>query len=216
MNIDKASFFLALGTLAAGGAGGWLVRDRNLLAGTQAPTEPTGLGVTAAQPAGHPAASATGSAAPVCDDAVGAPAACPPAPYSADESGCAPIATRRCEEFKQSMKPRVAEHAVTCLLALGPSQRCDANRVNLCGHEALMNACSAADTPMGASAGAAGDDLDARCQAIVQTCPGASLRECRETLAGMNAVGRARITSCMSAHCADKGLLGCESAGDAK
>jgi hypothetical protein len=215
MNIDKASFFLALGTLAAGGAGGWLVRDRNLLATQQPPTEPTALGVTAAQPAAHAATSAT-TPGPVCDDAIGAPAACPPAPYSADESGCAPVATRRCEEFKQSMKPRVAEHAVACLLALGPAQRCDANRVNLCGHEALRNACSTSEAPPAAATAATGDDLEARCQAIVQACPSASVRECRETLTGMNAVGRARVTSCMSAHCSDKGLLGCESAGDAK
>jgi hypothetical protein len=144
---------------------------------------------------------------------VGTPAACPPPPYSADESGCAPVATKRCEDFKQALKPRVAEHAVACVLALNSTQRCDASRVNLCGHQALMTACPPPEPPF---AGTGADDLVTRCQAIVQTCSNTSLRECQTTLSGMTAVGRDRMAQCISAHCADKGLVGCEAVNDTK
>jgi hypothetical protein len=150
----------------------------------------------------------------------GAPAACPPPPYSADESGCAPIATRRCEDYKASMKPRVAESAVACLLALTPAQRCDARQVDQCGHRALMNACMPAPPApvsgfQGAAAGVSaaatpGDDLESRCKGIVQSCAGTSQRECEGTLAGMTSVGRERTARCVASHCSDKGLLGCE------
>jgi hypothetical protein len=211
VNIDKASFFLALGTLAAGGAGGYLAKDRNLIGAAPpasaqpAATMPTLSSVGIASPQGSPP----------CDDMDGAPAACPPPPYSADESGCGPVATRRCEDFKQSMKPRVAERAVACVLSLNPAQRCDPSRVNMCGHVALMNACEPQhQTPR--SGEASNDDLTTRCQAIVRTCPAASPRDCEATLAGMTAVGRDRMARCMAAHCGDKGLLGCEAVGDAK
>jgi hypothetical protein len=150
-----------------------------------------------------------GVAAPPCDDLSGAPADCPPPPYSADESGCAPIATKRCEDFKQSLKPRAAERAVACILALNPAQRCDPNRVNLCGHVALMNSCAPPEQTA-ASTAPSTDDLSLRCQAIAQTCPGASLRDCEATLSGMTAVGRERMARCIASHCSDKGLLGCE------
>jgi hypothetical protein len=214
MTIDKASFFLALGAIAAGGAGGYFVRDRNLLAAPRG----EGIGATAPQAADHAAAPAATTTGPPCEDGIGVPATCPPPPFSADESGCAPFATRRCEDYKQTMKPRVAEQAVACILALSPAQRCDSGRVNRCGHEALMNACSAPEGPATASAGAAAgaDDVGARCEAIARGCPGTSMRECRATLAGMTELGRARTAACMSAHCADKGLLGCEAPGEPK
>jgi hypothetical protein len=208
MNLDKTSFVLALGTLAAGGAGGYFAKDRNLVAPALAPA-PSATAATVASAA----ASSSAPTPPPCDDMAGAPAECPPPPYSADESGCAPIATKRCEDFKQSMKPRIAERAVACVLSLSPAQRCDPARVNLCGHAALMNACvSPADAP--SNGGSSTDDVAARCRAIVQSCPAASLRDCEATLAGMTAVGRDRMNRCMSTHCADKGLLGCEGVDD--
>jgi hypothetical protein len=212
MYIDKASFFLALGTLAVGGAAGYAVSDRRLFATTSERTPPATGAAASATVAGLTAPQAP--AAPACDDMTGAPADCPPPPYSADESGCAPIATKRCEEFKQAMKPRVAERAVACVLALNPAQRCDASRVNLCGHVALMNACGPEQSvPTGT---APGEDLGARCQAIAQSCPSAGAHDCEATLSGMTAIGRERMARCMSAHCADKGLVGCEALGDAK
>jgi hypothetical protein len=214
MMVDKGAFLLALGAFAAGGAGGYVARDRNVV-GPHAgePPEPAGLAATRSS-GGVTAPQAPPPVQPACNDMAGAPADCPPPPYSADESGCAPVATKRCEDFKQSMKPRVAEQAVACILALNPAQRCDPARVNLCGHLALMNACTSGDQPAASSAG--GDDVAARCQAISLSCPTASRHDCEATLGGMTAVGRERMARCMSTHCADKGLVGCEAVGEAK
>jgi hypothetical protein len=220
MHVDKAAFFLAVSTLAAGGVGGYFAAKSGLL------ERPTSPGVAERQPAPPetPQAASAGvpssieHATPSCDDMVGSPAACPPIGYSADEGGCEAVPTKRCELFKRTMKPRVAERAVACLNALNPAQRCDPNKLSACGHAALMSACSADDTASAPASAAspASDDLASRCAAIVQGCAGTpfgpTLRDCRATLAGMNALGREQMTSCLTDHCADKGLLGCESA----
>ena len=150
----------------------------------------------------------------MCDDFIGAPAACPTPGYSADEGqpGCL-LATKRCADFKQSLNPCVAELAVACLDALTPAQRCDANRVAYCGHAALMAACNDVEpsAPQASAADDAGSDVHRDSSAA---CGGAalapSMRDCRGTLAGLTALGREQIASCMKAHCSDKGLLGCE------
>jgi hypothetical protein len=203
MNMDKASFALALGTLAAGAVGGYFLRDRDVLnvaprLGSPEPQAASSI----ASPQSDPEASRAS-----CDDTAGAPAACPGA-LPAEEGGCGPAPTRRCEEWKRTMKPRVAERAVACFAALDPLERCSPGRASLCAHEALAHACSAGD-----------EDVESRCAAIVLGCGGMSvaptLRECRGTVAGLTAIGRDRLVACMRSHCADKGLLGCEVAGDA-
>ena len=221
MIIDRTSFFLALGGLVAGGAGGYVVGDRGLR------NAPHTVGVTEQQPpvilpaatTMAPTESTSTPPLPVCDDTIGAAAACPP-PYPSEEGeGCGALPTKRCQDFKQSMKPRVAEHAVACLSALPPAQRCDPNRMNLCAHAALMNAC-----PEPEAAAVAGvlptDELTTRCASIAQSCNGSALspsaRECRATLAGLSAFGREQMASCMKTHCGDKGLVGCEAVVDVK
>jgi hypothetical protein len=207
MHVDKTSFLLALGTLAAGGAGGYIARDRNVAVprlSTPPPSPPVSASA-ATLPSSDPVPSTQPPAA--CDDMAGHPAECPPAPYPADEGVCAPIATKRCEDFKSSMKPRVAERAVSCILALNPAQRCDRARVNLCGHAALMSACEPTK-----SADTGAEDLGNLCRSIVGSCSSATFRDCEATLAGMTAAGRDRMLRCMGAHCSDKGLLGCEAA----
>jgi hypothetical protein len=215
MVIDRTSFFLALGGLVAGSAGGYYVGDRGLL------TNPTATGVTEQQP---PVSFATATPVavsetpqvpppPVCDDSVGTAATCP-VPYSSEEGeGCGALPTKRCQDFKQTMKPRVAEHAVACLNALPPAQRCDTNRMSLCAHAALMDACPEPEATSNATTPAA-DEITTRCASIAQVCSGAafspSARECRATLAGLTAFGRDQILSCMKTHCGDKGLVGCE------
>jgi hypothetical protein len=211
MHIDKSSFFLALGTIAVGGAAGYVARDHNLIGPAAPPPRPTGM---AASLPSAVAPVASGAALevpppPACDDATGSPADCPPPPYSAEEGGCAPVANKRCADFKASMKPRVAERAVACIRALNPTQQCDANRVNLCGHVALMNACTVAE-PSVAGGATSGDDVTKACRDMLADCPSANLRDCEATLAGMTETGRDRMARCLSAHCADKGLLGCE------
>jgi hypothetical protein len=205
MYVDKAAFFLALTTLAAGGVGGYATARSGLLDRLASP------GAAELQPASSPSPQAPASseaivehATPACDDQVGSPAACPPPGYSADEGGCESVPTNRCEDFKRTMKPRVAERAVACLSALTPGQRCDPNQVNACAHVALMSACPTDDT----------DDLAPRCEAILQSCAASAFaptkRDCLATLVGMSGPGRDRVVSCMTSHCKDKGLVGCE------
>jgi len=132
--------------------------------------------------------------------------------------GCGTLPTKRCEDFKQSMKPRVAERAVACLNALNQAQRCDPNRLELCGHTALMNACSIVEPPPEADAGP--DEVGAHCTSILHECEGVSsgpsMHDCRTTLAGMSVLGRDRMVACMKTHCTDKGLLFCEAQVDLK
>ena len=168
MALDKSAFMLIVGSLAAGGAGGYYyhaksaseVRPDGASATTAPATSAGGPSTAGTSPAGATAnaaaasatASATASAsalaassAPACDDTVGTPAECPSgAPGSADEGICGgngSIAIKRCRDYKASFKPRVAELAVACLRKLTGEQLCDPTRANLCGHEALMLAC---------------------------------------------------------------------------
>jgi hypothetical protein len=212
MFIDRSSFVLLVGSLAAGGVGGYFVGQKDLLHPSPGATEKQAEGpAPAAAPAVSTSNASSVPAAPVCDDSVGSPAACPAPGAPDEEGGCGALPYARCNDFKNAMKPRVAEHAVACLLALKPWARCDANRLQACGHEALMSAC-----PMdGAStASAASDDRAVRCDAVAQACAGSPIapnaRECRETMTGLTEVGRSRMVECMRAHCSDKGLLGCE------
>jgi len=216
MVIDRTSFMVAVGSLLVGGAGGYFAGERNVLQSTPTvgvaelqppPTHPPpDLVATSAAPAAAPA--------PVCDDTVGTAADCPAPGYPSEEGvGCGALPTKRCQDFKQTMKPRVAERAVACLNALNPGLRCDASRLSLCAHRALMDACP---EPEGAAVAGvpASDELAVRCASLVQGCgsTGAapSVRECRATLAGLSSFGRDQMASCMKTHCADKGLVGCE------
>jgi len=189
MRVETGSFFILVATLAAGGGAGYVAAQKHVFdrpPGPPAPPPPqdspppmVAVSASVAPPAKP--------VAPVCDDSVGAPGACPTPGYSADEGGCSGLPTKRCNDFKQAMKPRVAERAVACLNALKPIERCDPIRLNLCGHLALMSACQEPDDP-----------------------------DCRVTLAGMSDLGRSKMVSCMDAHCRDKGLLYCEAVIDTK
>ncbi len=134
MTMNKTAFFAALATLAAGGAGGYYAGEHRMLEPVltpgvterQAPPAPL-----AAEPAAVPTARA-----PICDDTVEFPLRRAPTPgYPAEEGGCGALPTKRCEDFKRAMKPRVAERAVDCLNALSPAQRCDPNRLSPVGTE---------------------------------------------------------------------------------
>jgi hypothetical protein len=148
----------------------------------------------------------------------GSPGSCPPPGWPAEEGGCGALPTRRCEDFKKAFRPHVAERAVACINALNPAQRCDPNRLELCGHSALMSACSIDEVPEATDA--ASDEVTAHCMSILRACdgvmPGTTLRDCRATLAGMSVLGRDRMVACMKSHCPDKGLLFCEAVLDTK
>jgi hypothetical protein len=214
MKIDPGTFFILVGTLAAGSVAGYAASSKRLVPALDnafgrvpdpPPAKPEPLPSVAPVDAAAPATTAStvadaGPVEPPCDDSVGTPADCPAPGYPTVEGGCGSFASTRCKELKESLKPRVAETAVECLNKLKPQERCDANRVNLCAHLALMNSCPEKKRP-------------AECETIIAACGASpiapSMSECRQTMAGLNAEGRSRLVGCMRTHCFDKGLLGC-------
>ena len=213
MIIDRGTFFLCLSSLAAGAAGGYVASEKDVvphLAGSvHEPASKTEVSSAPAPARVEPVALpvAPVALAPTCDDSVGEAAACPPMPAPTAEGGvaCGGVATTRCADFKQTMKPRVAQAAVACLNKLTAAERCDPKRVELCGHLALMNAC---DDPTLAST------ITSTCEKIVQTCGASPLapsqNECRLAMTGLREAGRDAMLDCAKKHCFDKGVLGCE------
>jgi hypothetical protein len=209
MNIDRSRFLMLTATLAAAGAaGGWVLRDQDVLAVLDpAPRDIVARGQPTAPPEPLPPL-------PTCDDSIGEAAACPPIGPAA-EGMCSNVAARRCADFKLSFKPRVAENAVACILRLKGNDLCDASRANMCGHAALMVACQPPDTYTSDGAGidvstAVTDACDAVAAGCGQTPLSPTKDDCRRTLAGMSEAGRAGMISCMAEHCGDRGLVGCE------
>lgn len=213
MRIDAGSFFALVGTLAAGGVAGYAVAEKHVFDTPPPPPDPAPALAASVAPPARPTA-------PPCEDAVGSPGACPPPGYSADEGGCGALPTKRCGDFKQAMKPRVAERAVACLNALTPAERCDPIRLNLCGHLALMSACQEPEDSNRDLGEASADAVTVLCQTALHECAaaalGPTLRDCRTTLAGMSELGRSKMVACLSTHCTDKSLLYCEAVVDVK
>ena len=223
MIIEKSGFLLMAGTLAAGGIGGWMAHDvksnraQPMNGESSAPVTPVNTRLLPALPAAVSVTPDRVPALPACDDtsSVGTIDECPPM-GPADEGVCTNFAAKRCTEFKSAFKPKVAQAAVACLKGL-KGAACDPARVNLCGHSALMNACPVPepDTTKADTAGASqSSQVITACDGIAKGCAGTpvgpTLAECRQTLSGMTDVGRASMVECMAAHCADKGLIGCE------
>ena len=229
MIIEKSGFLLMAGTLAAGGVGGWLAHDakthRERMQFSEPPIPAVPVVASAPAVAAAPSASVVGERAPVgpvCDDSVGTVEDCP-AMGPADEGVCTNFAAKRCTEFKSAFKPKVAQAAVACIKTLKGNAACDPSRVNLCGHSALMAACPEPSPDLtkvdatGAtvnSPAASSSPVTTACESILKSCAGQALlptmTDCRQTLAGMTDFGRASMVECMSTHCGDKGLLGCE------
>jgi hypothetical protein len=178
-------------------------------------------------------AAVTGAA--VCDDSQGTAEECPSVGPS-DEGLCPNIIAKRCSDFKAAMKPRVAAQAVACLRTLKGKERCDATRINQCGHTALMSACQEPPRPQKGQLHVASgtqpasvtiipdptpdpSPVAAACSSILRSCGEKSgnptLADCRMTLAGLNDTGRANMVDCVSAHCSDRGLYACEAVAKA-
>jgi hypothetical protein len=215
MAIERSGFLLAATALAAGGFG-WFARDKSSTPTADVPhasvapsaTPPTVVIVDRTPPV------------PACDDSVASVEECPAAGPS-DEGFCN-FAAKRCSEFKLAFKPKVAQAAVACLRRLKGQELCDPARVNLCGHTALMAACQDPIAPLAAIDGGAVQPtslVTASCEGIVKACagdaPAPTMSDCRQTLSGMSDTGRANMMACVSTHCRDRGLLGCEAKKEA-
>ncbi len=233
MAIDGSTFLMMAGALAAGGVGGWVMQERASDA-AHATREPNVAlpPATAAPPPGpipvDVVEAASSNAVTACDDSVGAAGECPSV-GPADEGVCANLIQSRCGDFKAAFKPKVAERAVACLRQLKGNERCDPARINRCGHAALMAACPEPAPPLKGTLqpananqpasvtltreGSAASPLTQVCENLVKSC-GAPLSptvsDCRQTLTGMNETGRASMVECVTTHCAERGLLGCE------
>jgi len=121
----------------------------------------------------------------------------------------------------KAFKPKVAQAAVACLRRLKGNELCDPARVNGCGHSALMAACpDPAPTPGASEPGVTqlASPVTTLCEGIPKGCAGDSLgptlSDCRQTLSGMSDTGRSNMVACLSTHCRDRGLLGCEAKKD--
>ena len=218
MIIEKSGFLLMAGTLAAGGVGGWLAHDAKTHRERAQFAEPPTTAVPMAVAPAPSAAVVERAPAPTCDDSLGTVEDCP-AMGPADEGVCTNFAAKRCADFKSTFKPKVAQAAVACLKSLKGNAACDPARVNLCGHSALMSACpepTPDSTKLDAtgSGAASASPVANACESILKGCAGQpllpTLTDCRQTLSGMSDFGRASMVECMSTHCGDKGLLGCE------
>jgi len=232
MIIDKSGFLLMAGTLAAGGVGGWLVHDSK--ARHRVDEVPVTTATASAVPVAAPVVVVDQTPPPpLCDDSIGTPEDCP-AVGPSDEGVCSNVAAKRCGEFKSAFKPKVAAAAVSCLRHLKGNELCDPARVNLCGHAALMAACPEPTPPPagngvnaangisaangaptnGAAVSAPSSPVTLACENILKSCAnqplGPTAADCRQTLSGMSDFGRASMIECMTTHCGDKGLLGCE------
>lgn len=232
MLVDRSKFLVMASALAASSA----ACDRDPYGRAPAPAPAVSAATPAATTPPAPVtvdiveASATG--APTCDDSQGVPEECPSVGPS-DEGVCPNIIQKRCTDFKAAMKPRVAAQAVACLRALKGNERCDPARISQCGHQALMSAC--AETPRAkkgeyhAASGAQPasviitpdatpetSPVASACNSIVKACGerplSPSLADCKQTLAGMTEAGRANMVECVTQHCTDRGLIGCEAA----
>lgn len=233
MLVDRSKFLIMASALAAGS----VACDREPYG--RAPSPPAPAASAAVPAATTPPApvpvevvEVTPTGAATCDDSQGVPEECPSVGPS-DEGVCPNVIQKRCTDFKAAMKPRVAAQAVACLRALKGNERCDPGRINQCGHQALMSAC--AEPPRAkkgeyhAASGAQPatvtltvdttpetSPVASACTNIVRACGerplSPSLTDCKQTLAGMTESGRANMVECVTQHCTDRGLIGCEAA----
>lgn len=209
MQVERGRFLLFVSAMAAGGAAGYLLSEKDVvphLADSAHNPKPVAMVQVPDSPApvltGQTELTSAKAAKPACDDATGDPGPCPPIGLPTEEGGCGALAATRCNDFKKSMKPRVAEAAVACLNRLKGGELCDPKRIDLCAHNALMSACDDSSA----------QSVTESCDSIATTC-GASIskQECSLAMSGLRETGREAMTDCAKKHCNDKGILGCES-----
>ena len=205
VQVDRGGYLVFVTSIALGCGMGYVASEKDLVPHLkdrhpEPKPEPPPVPVAVVIDAGPPVAMVVDSG-PACDDSIGEAGDCPPIGPPTIEGGCGPFAMNRCNDFKRTMKPRVAQAAVACLNKLSYSERCDAKRVDLCAHQALMSACDdRAPTSTAVTS----------CETIAKSCTTISKSECHAAMSGMKELGRELLVTCATKHCTDKGILGCE------
>jgi hypothetical protein len=178
MNVDRTTFLLLTGVIAAGAACTVTKTDA-------ADAGPSGATADAATDAGNTDAAsdaadtdAADGEGGVCSDEVGTPGDCA-------AITCSNFGT--CDAAKANFKPKVAAAAVACIQALPGGSNCDALLVYGCKANALKGACP--DT----TAAALCATLQTRCAATSNPIPAG---ECEQYASGLNAQGRAALQAC--------------------
>jgi hypothetical protein len=119
-----------------------------------------------------------------CNDDTGSPGGCSGVKRNGS-CGEFPFVRDQCNDYIAALKPRVAERAVSCILALSGERVCDACNTYRCGYEAVMGACP---DPSAAT----------ECASIQRACPNVSAAECTSYLSGLSSGGRRKMVQCMS------------------
>lgn len=180
MNIDKASFLLLAGALAAGACtitsstGGTDDDDGTGATGAGA----TGAGTTTDGGSGGGDGGMGGAGGGTCDDSMGTAADCSLAMTSCTEGVAVIDDITLCNVAADFFKPGVAEEATNCIVNLDTANTCE--DALLCRDAALNNACD--------------DDVVVECGALVAECAGAiDQGNCETILPGFNDTGRTAI-----------------------
>ncbi|MBX3190398.1 MAG: hypothetical protein KF819_25585 [Labilithrix sp.] len=118
-----------------------------------------------------------------CNDDQGTARACA---MKSCSSSRFPFPMQKCEAYRRFLKPKVADKAIDCLAKLTSQQVCDACNTYRCGDLAMKTACP-------------DPSADATCARITAACRSVSMTDCKTYLAGLNAAGRAKMQSCLSA-----------------
>jgi len=175
MKIDRAGFLVLAGAIAAGGC---VIKSTTTKhdndggsGGTGGTTAQGGQGGTTAQ------GGQGGVGGSVCDDSVGTDVDCSPAA----QTMCGQFAVDACEAAKAAFKPRVAENAAGCIVALPADADC--LPVYDCRRDALNGACS-------------DSTADADCDQLVAACGDVTTEECHSLVDGLNEQGRAEMVTC--------------------
>ncbi len=182
MQIDKAKFLFFAGSIATGAC---VLKIDDKKPGTSGAGGSTSA-TTAASASGSSSTESSGSG---CNDALGAPGSCAAITSSCGEG----IGLKVCNSTKASLKPKLAEAAVTCMLATPCAS--SSSLYLSCATESLHTACPDATA-------------DATCAGWVSMCGsmGATAAACHLSIDGLTPAARQSVVPNCS--CA-LGLDGC-------
>lgn len=91
----------------------------------------------------------------------------------------------QCRGYRANFKPKVAKKALECLAKLSSTEVCDACTTYRCGDLALKTACP-------------DPTAEPICRTVTSRCSAVSMDECKLYMSGLNATGRAKLSTCLT------------------